>query len=68
MDDVLHARMEDILTIIIGPDVEGDDISHHIGEHEEAGCLLDGLLSIIDNVEDRSQDFIHTLHVFHEGV
>lgn len=59
--------MEDIRTIIVGFNVEGDDIGHHIREHEETRCLLEGLLTIIDDVENRSQDFIHALYVLDEG-
>jgi hypothetical protein len=68
MGDSLHALMEDVLAIIVRLDVEGDDIGHHIGEHEETGRLLDLLFPNVDDVEDGSQDLIHALHVVDEGV
>jgi hypothetical protein len=32
--------------------VKGHDFRHHFAEHEESGCLLDGLLVAIHNVEE----------------
>ncbi len=47
------------------------DIAHHVVEHEETGGFLNGCCWIpigIEQVENRSQDFIHTLNIGDIGV
>lgn len=61
--------MNAVLSFIECFDVELDEIGHDVIEHEEAGSLIDHLLlAVVDQIEDGSQYFIHTLHVGRLGV
>ena len=42
-------------------DVHLNDITHNVVEHEKTGSFLD--VSLADEIEDRSDDFIHALHI-----
>jgi hypothetical protein len=48
--------------------VELKKVRHHIVKHVEASSLLDVLVSVVHHVEDRREDFVHSLHVLYPWV
>ena len=61
--------MYSVLSLIEGLNVQFYEIGHDIIEHKEACCFIDHLfLACVDQIEDGSQYFIHSLDVCSFGV
>lgn len=41
-------------------------VTHHVVKHKKTGCFLH--FSLTHEIEDRSDDFVHTLHVLYFGI
>lgn len=60
----LNAAVYSILSLIKCFNIKLDEICHYVVEHKEAGSLINNsFLALVDQIKDRSKDFIHPLHV-----
>ena len=61
--------MNAVLSFIKILDVEFEEIAHDVVEHEEAGGFLNRtFISIVEEIEDRSYNLIHSLDVLSSWV
>mgnify|MGYP006910359627 CR=1 FL=1 len=59
-----HACMNSILSLIEVFDIELEQIAHHVIKHEEASSFLYPFFSpVIEQIENGSQYFVHSLNV-----
>ena len=67
--DLLNPSMNSILSLVESLNVELYQVGHDIVEHKEASCLIYLMLfASIDQVENWSKHFVHSLHVCCFGI
>jgi hypothetical protein len=62
--DLLHSSVDSVFSSVKIFDVELEQVAHDVVEHKKTSSFLNGaLLSVVDQIENWSQDLVHSLYV-----